>query len=748
MNLLNRITDLYHESFLTNTKPQEYLSNLGITKPEIYQAFKVGYADGKIFDTLPQDGEIIDQLKQIGIMTRDGKEYYAGCITFPLYDSNGNVIGMYGRKQVEKGKPKHLWLQGKRGVFNRQAGANSDDIILVESILDVLLLYQNGYPNAIPLNGVELTEDHLELFQTYRPKKIYLCFNNDNTTRIMDKLQSFSLNVSIIKTLGNMSLYNFFKSGKTFDEFTQLIIQSKSSIEAANQPSGYSVTETDIGLFITCQERQYRIKGIPIHSLERLKVNIRATKEDKCYIDTIDLYQNKSRRYFTSQVAKLFELAAETLDSDLIYIINQLEAYQAKYSESSNIKQAYQMTKQEEDEAITALKAPNLLEQILADMNILGHVGEETNKILAYLIAISRKLPRPLSGIIISGSGAGKSGLVETVQELIPPEDVEFFSRITPQALYYMDRDALKHKLLIIEERAGGESADYSIRTLQSRQKLSQAVPIRDPNSGKIRTMTFEVEGPIAFLETTTSAEINHENATRCFEIYLDESIDQTKRIHQAQREAKTQDGLIKKAAIETIKIHHHNLQRALKPMIIEIPFAPLLDFPADSLRTRRDHERFLSLIEVITFLFQYQREQKEIVTSDGQKVTCVISTIDDYTMAYELAKEVLGLTLDDLKKHSRDLLELIKALVTAKTSETGEITFTRREIREFTGWPDHQIKAHIKYLEEMEYLIIRKVKERGQYEYQLNDPEERRPLKGILTPSELEKLLSLQKTS
>ncbi len=381
-------------------------------------------------------------------------------------------------------------------------------------------------------------------------------------------------------------------------------------------------------------------------------------------------------------------------------------------------------------------------------MDLLGHVGEEVNKHLAYLISVSRKLSHPLSGIIISGSGAGKSGLVEIVQELTPPEDVVFYSRITPQALYYMDRDALKRKLLIIEERAGGETADYSIRVLQSRQKLSQAVPIRDPNGGRIRTMTFEVEGPIAFLETTTSAEINHENATRCFEIYLDESIHQTKRIHQAQREAKTGNGLERKSVIETIKIRHHNLQRVLKPVYIEIPYAPLLDFPADSLRTRRDHERFLSLIEVVTFLFQYQRKQKEIVTSDGEKITIVISTLEDYTKAYELAKGILGLTLDDLKKHARDLLELVKELVDRKMKETSEFTFTRREIREFTGWPDHQIKAHIKYLEEMEYLIIHKVKERGQFEYQLNNPEERRQLKGLLTPAELKKLLSLQKTS
>jgi energy-coupling factor transporter ATP-binding protein EcfA2 len=378
-------------------------------------------------------------------------------------------------------------------------------------------------------------------------------------------------------------------------------------------------------------------------------------------------------------------------------------------------------------------------------MDALGYVGEETNKKLAYLISVSRKLPKPLSGEVISNSASGKSSLVNTVQELTPPEDVIFYSRITPQALYYMERDTLKRKLLIIEERTGGESADYSIRILQSRQKLTQAVPIRDPNSGRTITKTFEVEGPIAYLETTTNAQINYENATRCFEIYLDESAEQTRRIHQAQREAKTEDGLTKRSNIEAIKAHHHNLQRMLMPVMVEIPFATMLDFPADNLRTRRDHERFLSLIEAVTFLFQYQREQKEIMTVSGEKVICVLSTIQDYAMAYELAKDILGLTLDDLSKHSRDLLDLVKQLVEQKVANSGEDTFTRREIREFTGWQDHQVKAHIKYLEDMEYLIIRKVKERGQFEYQLSNSEARRPLKGLLTPLELERLMSFR---
>jgi DNA primase len=315
-----------------------------------------------------------------------------------------------------------------------------------------------------------------------------------------------------------------------------------------------------------------------------------------------------------------------------------------------------------------------------------------------------------------------------------------------------MERDALKRKLLIIEERTGGEGADYSIRTLQSRQKLTQAVPIKDPSSGKIKTMTFEVEGPIAYLETTTSAEINHENATRCFEIYLDESIEQTRRIHQAQREAKTGEGLAKKNAVEAVKLRHHNLQRMLKPVMVEIPYAPVMDFPADSLRTRRDHERFLSLIEAVTFLFQYQREQKEIITPEAEKVICILSAVEDYARAFGLAKEVLWLTLDDLKKHARDLLDLIREMVREKAKVQREpeadITFTRREIRESTGWPDYQIKNYIRQLEDLEYLVLEQVKKRGQFEYRLNDPSERRPLKGLLTPEELEKLLFSQTAS
>ncbi len=51
-----------------------------------------------------------------------------------------------------------------------------------------------------------------------------------------------------------------------------------------------------------------------------------------------------------------------------------------------------------------------------------------------------------------------------------------------------------RRKLVIVEERCGSMEADYSIRVLQSRKKLIAAAPIKDPQTGNLRTKVFTVE--------------------------------------------------------------------------------------------------------------------------------------------------------------------------------------------------------------------------------------------------------------
>jgi hypothetical protein len=63
----------------------------------------------------------------------------------------------------------------------------------------------------------------------------------------------------------------------------------------------------------------------------------------------------------------------------------------------------------------------------------------------------------------------------------------------------------------------------------------------------------------------------------------------------------------------------------------------------------------------------------------------------------------------------------MVKEIADKRNLSIEEIFFTRRMIREYTGWSDWQIKAHIKQLEQMEYLHVRIGAQGKQYSYALN---------------------------
>lgn len=248
---------------------------------------------------------------------------------------------------------------------------------------------------------------------------------------------------------------------------------------------------------------EYRIRGFEDLILSHLRVNVKVTVGDEFFIDIVDLYSQKSRNTFTNKLTKHLKLTPQIIRKDLYTIIDIIEKYQSQKNKPVK-KEPVKITNTDKVMALKELKKTSLLRNILLDIESLGYVGEEKNKIIAYLVSISRKLDDPLSSIVISESSAGKSALSEVIEKLTPPEDIVYLSALTPKALYYMDKDHLKHKFIVIEEREGSTDSDYPIRILQSKKRLIQAVAVKDPNTNKTITRTIEVEGPVSYLETTT----------------------------------------------------------------------------------------------------------------------------------------------------------------------------------------------------------------------------------------------------
>jgi hypothetical protein len=455
------------------------------------------------------------------------------------------------------------------------------------------------------------------------------------------------------------------------------------------------------------------------------------------HVDHLDLYGARARKGFAAAAAARLGIEAQKIEGDLLALVEALEQLRAS-GEAAPAQASPPMSDTERAEALALLRAPDLLDRIAADLERAGYVGEARNKKLAYLIATSRRLPKPLSCIFRAQSGCGKSFLMECVAELMPPEDVHYFSRLTPQALYYLEPDALTHRLLIVDERDGSEEAEYPIRTLQTRSVLKLAVPIKDPNSGKIKTAVLEIHGPIAYMESTTDQRINPENANRCFELYLDETEAQTRAIFAAQRRARSLDGWRherRKAAVATA---HHNAQRLLRPLKVIVPFVDAIDFPLAWLRGRRDHDRFLSLIEGIAFLHQHQRR----IERDGAE-EYIEASLEDYALAYDLAHQVFADGASDLPKPARDFLAQVEGVVESAAKQAkatvAEFWFTRRQVREALRLPDHLAKRHMREIEELEYVTVQRAPQGGSFRYRLlTDKKTPAVLDGLLAPAAL----------
>ncbi|MCU7859911.1 MAG: hypothetical protein KZQ86_08785, partial [Candidatus Thiodiazotropha sp. (ex Lucinoma kastoroae)] len=247
------------------------------------------------------------------------------------------------------------------------------------------------------------------------------------------------------------------------------------------------------------------------------------------------------------------------------------------------------------------------------------------------------------------------------------------------------------------------------------------------------------VEGPVMLFLTTTAIDIDEELMNRCLVLTVNESREQTQAIHAMQRQQQTLEGLLQNEDRKQLIQLHHNAQRLLRPLLVANPFAEQLTFIDDKTRTRRDHMKYLTLIRSITLLHQYQREIKR-VKHDGHGWTSVAGgttprmeeversrkpeprkpgatieyievTLADIEIANRLAHEVLGRTLEELPPQTYTLLKHIKTMVSMackkQEMEQKDYRFSRRDIREATGWSDGQLKIHCGRLTDLEYLLV-----------------------------------------
>jgi len=378
-----------------------------------------------------------------------------------------------------------------------------------------------------------------------------------------------------------------------------------------------------------------------------------------------------------------------------------------------------ELSEAEKQEATAYLKHPELINNILRDVSYAGEVvREETNIMMLYLSAISRKLDKPISLVIFGKSSTGKSYLANAIEDFVPPEDMLTITSSSARALDYMG-DQLKHKCILIQEWEGMEAIMGTIRVLQSEGRISRAVSIKDPETESRKTVAIDQKCPCSVVVTTTKENIHNENSTRIFELYADDSIPQTEKVVDITLKKGSLKYQVNPSEKKRIMELHHNVQRMLEPFEIDIPFAEHLTFPAKTARHRRDSARFVQLIKTVAFLRQ---KQKVVKTMNG--ISYIEADLYDYEVAYRIGIDVIKKTLDQISDRARNVLRVCCELADEFIKSGQHHFFTVSQIQEmapklnldFGNRPD--LYKQLNKLTEYEYLELHQTHNRGKKSY------------------------------
>ena len=795
--LLAQVVSYYHETLKDSPEALAYLKSRGLESAELIERFKLGFANRTLGLRLPMGNrvagaEIRTRLQKLGVLRASGHEHFNGSLVVPVFDEQGRVAEVYGRKitpNLRPGTPLHLYLPGPhRGVWNWEALKASREVILCEALIDAMTFWCAGYRNVTASYGVEgFTDDHLEAFKRHGIERILIAYDHDAAgEKAAEKLgarlmtQGFecwrvqfphgldaneyalkvtpanrSLGVAIRKALwlgkGEAPRRDVDQQATVAlpvealqvdrargDTDASLLVASLAAKEETQTPAlpaspvppapaiEAEAQVRDNEVVMAFGERRWRVRGLAKNlAYDVMKVNVLASQGERFHVDTLDLYSAKARHSYLTQAAIELSLSDEVLKVDLGRVLLKLEELQDAAIRKVLEPREPVVTIAADDErgAMALLKSPDLLERIVADFDRCGIVGETTNKLTAYIASVSRKLERPLAVVVQSSSAAGKTSLMEAVLAFVPEEERVKYSAMTGQSLFYMGETNLKHKVLAIVEEEGASRATYALKLLQSEGELTIASTAKDPESGNLTTQEYRVEGPVMIFLTTTAIEVDEELLNRCLVLSVDEGRTQTEAIHRLQRARRTLEGLFGRRERDHLMRLHQNAQRLLRPLAVVNPFAEALTFLSDKTRTRRDHEKYLTLIDAVALLHQHQRPVKT-ATWRGEAIEYVEVTREDLAIANRLSHEVLGRSLDELPPQTRRLLGevvvLVEARVKSEALPRSEVRFSRKDVRDATGWSDTQLRVHLARLADLEYLAAYRDGAGGRFVYEL----------------------------
>ena len=226
--------DYYHASLLGNNKALGYQTKVRRHTVETLKAYRIGYADGRLYEHLKGQGFADDQLVSSGLVKlKEGRLqdiFFHDLFIYPHLCPQGQVLGFTikdQRKQYKFRLSGEYW--GKGGMFYNMRAFAGKELFLVEGENDLLSVFgRGGFENVAATNG-QISAEQLAYLADWAPgKTIYLCFDNDaggqkHTEKVCNMLRKLCLPDIMVKMLKadvvQLRLIRFDGECKDIDEY-------------------------------------------------------------------------------------------------------------------------------------------------------------------------------------------------------------------------------------------------------------------------------------------------------------------------------------------------------------------------------------------------------------------------------------------------------------------------------------------------------------------------------------------------
>jgi len=247
--VMDSLNTWYQSLLNSKTTAIDYIKERGIYESSI-EKFGIGYApdSNATINYIKSQQFSIKEAIDMGVVGYEPSrnQTYARFIeriTFPIFSANGSIVGFGGRtitghqaKYVNS--PETAYFNKSRLLYAyhlaKQSLHKKSEIIITEGYLDVVMLHQAGFDNAVATLGTALTVEHLPLLRKGNPR-VVMAYDGDKAGRAAalkaSKLLSASgFNGGVVVFGGGLDPADMVKEGRV-EELSNMFREPKPFIE-------------------------------------------------------------------------------------------------------------------------------------------------------------------------------------------------------------------------------------------------------------------------------------------------------------------------------------------------------------------------------------------------------------------------------------------------------------------------------------------------------------------------------------